>query len=176
LIALLIFGAPWHLPPDWGDIPTWLAAFFAGIAGVVALRQLGILRQQMADEAAGNAKRDELIITQLAEAQRRADSAQRMQAEGVDVNWFVTGRGGAIAFVENKSRRPITRISCRLMSNESRHALKPPDEHGEMHRRTEDGLLPHFIRKPLPGGESSALRPGSVCDLLSAGSRPPLTA
>ena len=26
LIGLVIFGAPWRLPPAWGDIPTWLLA------------------------------------------------------------------------------------------------------------------------------------------------------
>ena len=26
LVGLLIFGSPWHLPPAWGDIPTWITA------------------------------------------------------------------------------------------------------------------------------------------------------
>lgn len=26
VIGLLIFGKPWHLPPAWGDIPTWISA------------------------------------------------------------------------------------------------------------------------------------------------------
>ena len=26
LIGLVIFGSPWHLPPSWGDIPTWITA------------------------------------------------------------------------------------------------------------------------------------------------------
>jgi hypothetical protein len=26
MIGLLIFGKPWHLPPAWGDIPTWISA------------------------------------------------------------------------------------------------------------------------------------------------------
>jgi hypothetical protein len=65
---MLVFGQPWHLPPDWGDVPTWLAALFAGIAGVVALRQLGMLRQQMADEAERSAKRDEIFDSQVTQA------------------------------------------------------------------------------------------------------------
>ena len=24
LLGMLIFGSPWHLPPAWGDIPTWI--------------------------------------------------------------------------------------------------------------------------------------------------------
>ena len=26
LLGMLIFGSPWHLPPAWGDIPTWVTA------------------------------------------------------------------------------------------------------------------------------------------------------
>ena len=25
-IGLLVSGGPWHLPPAWGDIPTWISA------------------------------------------------------------------------------------------------------------------------------------------------------
>ena len=35
---MLVFGQPWHLPPDWGDIPTWIAAVAAIGAGVIAYR------------------------------------------------------------------------------------------------------------------------------------------
>lgn len=38
LIAALIFGKPWHLPPAWGDIPTWIAAVAAIGAGIIAYR------------------------------------------------------------------------------------------------------------------------------------------
>jgi hypothetical protein len=38
LVAMLIFGQPWHLPPDWGDIPTWVAAVAAIGAGIIAYR------------------------------------------------------------------------------------------------------------------------------------------
>lgn len=26
LLGMLFFGSPWHLPPAWGDIPTWITA------------------------------------------------------------------------------------------------------------------------------------------------------
>jgi hypothetical protein len=38
LIGMLIFGEPWHLPPAWGDIPTWIAAVAAIGAGFIAYR------------------------------------------------------------------------------------------------------------------------------------------
>jgi hypothetical protein len=36
-LATLIFGSPWHLPPAWGDIPTWILAVGAILGGIVAL-------------------------------------------------------------------------------------------------------------------------------------------
>ena len=52
LLAALLFGAPWHLPPNWGDIPTWLATFAAIAAGLVAYRvyQVEAQRDRLAEE------------------------------------------------------------------------------------------------------------------------------
>lgn len=36
LIGLLIFGAPWHLPPAWGDIPAWFLVVLTAIGGGAA--------------------------------------------------------------------------------------------------------------------------------------------
>jgi hypothetical protein len=61
LIGMLVFGRPWHLPPAWGDIPTWLAATAASIAGWIALSQLRgqqeVLRQDKADRRRAQATR-----------------------------------------------------------------------------------------------------------------------
>ncbi len=61
LIGMLIFGKPWHLPPAWGDIPTWLAATAASIAGWIALSQLRgqqeVLRQDAEDRRRAQAAR-----------------------------------------------------------------------------------------------------------------------
>lgn len=142
LVALLIFGAPWHLPPDWGDIPTWFAASFAGIAGIAAVSQLGVLREQINDDAARNTKRDLLMDRQLGEAERRAEAEFRRQAEDVEVRWvqraemakgFVT-----MVIVTNKSRRPISRIACRAMSNVDGATIKVPDASGVMPQAQED--------------------------------------
>jgi hypothetical protein len=37
LVALLIFGSPWHLPPAWGDIPTWFTAIGTILVATVAI-------------------------------------------------------------------------------------------------------------------------------------------
>lgn len=54
--GLVICGQLWHLPPNYGDVPTWLAAVFAAIAGWVGLDQLRILRGQVAREASDRRK------------------------------------------------------------------------------------------------------------------------
>ena len=38
LVGLLVFGEPWHLPPDWGDVPTWLLTAGAAITAWYAMR------------------------------------------------------------------------------------------------------------------------------------------
>src|ERR1700733_1572495 len=52
LLAMLIFGQPWHLPPNWGDIPTWLATIAATAAGIVAYRvyRIEASRDDVADK------------------------------------------------------------------------------------------------------------------------------
>jgi hypothetical protein len=52
LIAAFVIGKPWHLPPDWGDIPTWLATIAATAAGVVAYRvyRIEARRDQVSDQ------------------------------------------------------------------------------------------------------------------------------
>lgn len=40
ILGTFIFWKPWHLPPNWGDIPTWLAVVIATAGGFTALLQL----------------------------------------------------------------------------------------------------------------------------------------
>ena len=61
LIAALIFGKPWHLPPNWGDIPTWLAVVVATAGGWIALSQL---------------RGQQVVLRQDAEDRRRAQAAR----------------------------------------------------------------------------------------------------
>jgi hypothetical protein len=166
LIALLIFGKPWHLPPAWGDVPTWLAAFFAGIAGIAAVTQLGMLRRQLSDEVTRNVTRDKLMDRQLAEAERRAEADLRRQAEDIEVTWLRAAIGGVgyvtTGIVTDKSRRPISRISCRVMSKVDGAALKLPHESGFMpfvQGDAHNGVL--VEKKPLQ--EFAVLGPNAAC-------------
>jgi hypothetical protein len=162
LVGLLIFGAPWHLPADWGDVPTWLLALFALIGGWVGLYQLHILREQFGEEVRLNAKRDGLMDKWLAEAKRRSVSERRVQAEDIVIHWS----GYEIGVVENSSRRPISRISCKVMSNVDQHLLRLPDECGErvaMQGIQSAGVPQHVIVAAKPLQEFKMLRPEASC-------------
>jgi hypothetical protein len=50
VIAMLLFGAPWHLPPNWGDIPTWFLVVLATAGGWFTLSQLVVQQQALKDQ------------------------------------------------------------------------------------------------------------------------------
>jgi hypothetical protein len=175
LISTVLYSEPWHLQPAWGDLATWITALFAGVAGGIGLRQLSLLRQQVADESEQNAKRDqafdaelklnarrdELITRQLAEAERRAVSDRRIQAEDVVVRWGMD----ALGVVVNNSRRPIRRVTCKIMSNVDQKVLKLPESCGEL-PEVNDEIADFLLdpTKPLP--EFAILRPEAGCGFL----------
>jgi hypothetical protein len=157
LLALVIFGAPWHLPPDWGDIPTWILAIFAIVAGGVGYGQLRLLKRQVDEDRRLNVKRDELFDRQLA-------AELRKQAEDVEVTWVPQG-GGVIGVVENNSRRPVSSIACKIVSSVDRQVLKLPTESGERSAaRTVELFAPDM--KPLQ--VFGLLRPQSGCIFVFA--------
>jgi len=114
LLGLLIFGAPWRLPPNWGDIPTWLLVVLGAVGGWAALGQLRALQKQVADAAN--------------EAEARAITRRREQAEDIDVR----RSGPSLGLIENKSRRPIRDITCQVMSQVDRHSLRSPSMSGRV--------------------------------------------
>ena len=83
LLALLIFGEPWHLPPDWGDIPTWLTAVVGGVPAWFVLGQLQQQAKVIKDEFERNVDRDRLLDGQLRELADREASRQREQVERI---------------------------------------------------------------------------------------------
>jgi hypothetical protein len=159
LIGLLVFGQPWHRSPDFGDIPTWLAAAFAAFAGWIALHQLGMLREQMAEEADRNAKRDQVLDSQLAEARTRSASERRRQAEGVKTDPAPRFAGSSDFAVVNDSGRPIADITCRVISKADGHTIAQARESG-----IEEQLAGRWlVRHPQQVGRVSVLPPGKRC-------------
>jgi hypothetical protein len=129
LLGMVIFGAPWHLPPDWGDIPTWLLAVVGAVAGWAALRQLQVLQRQVKEEADRNVKRDELIQSQLNEVRSRERIDRRRQAEKVELRAYpLLGNPRVFVDVKNSSARPIADITCCIMSSADGKVIAVPDE------------------------------------------------
>ena len=124
MAAAVLFGAPWHLPPAWGDIPTWLAFIAASVAGGIALTQLSQQQHQITEESVRNVQRDKLLSTQLTEAQERMNAYRRQQAEQViltslGVRHNPDGSLGwtGVCEIANDSRRPIRAVTCRILIN-----------------------------------------------------------
>jgi len=165
LIGLLVFGDPWHLPPAWGDIPTWLLAVLAAAAAWVGFAQLGALRQQIAEDALRNIKRDKLMDKQLEEAERREESDRRRLVEDVNVLF-----NGEIGDVVNNSKRPLNDITCKVMSKVDRHVLATPDKCGLASRVPSSTWVYKFDTKPACRFET--LRPEARCGFTFKDPRP----
>jgi len=116
VIALLVFKWPGHLAAAWGDVPTWILAVFAVFGAALALSQLSILRQQAADAA----------ITE-----------RRRQAEEVEA----TSRGTGFGVIENNSRRPITDLTSRVVSRKDGRIVAVPDRSGSVVAGVHQGTL-----------------------------------
>lgn len=163
LIGLLIFGKPWHLPPAWGDIPTWLLVVLAAAASWVGFAQLSALRQQMAEEALRNVQRDKLMDKQLEEAERREESDRRRLVD--DVNVLFNGRTGDVV---NETKRPLTDITCKVMSKVDRHVLATPNWCGAAARVPSGPPGGTWVYRPGPDPACrfETLRPGARCGFI----------
>jgi hypothetical protein len=166
LLAMVLFCKPWHLSPDWGDAPTWVLVFLGTLGGWATLRQLGILQRQVKEEAERfkqeaerNVKRDELMNSQLAEARETARSAKRGQAEGVIVQRTVDRGRLLFAIVENDSSRPITDITCSVMSRTDGTLIAETERCGQFYMTTASKFGPVA---PRPGGVEVMVDEGPV--------------
>jgi hypothetical protein len=222
VVGMVIFGQPWHLPPAWGDIPTWFLAIGAAITAWYAVQayskqsreveaieqqvrdgqevarqqsellrlqseQLEVQRQQLSDqrllnerqsevlqlqadelreslqerkrEAERNIKRDKLMDAQLAEAGARTALERRRQAENIELDFmYSTGR------VANNSRRPVTDVTCKVMSNVDRHSLRTANKSGII---VPIEVVDGYVFSDEKDYERvAALRPGASCGFV----------
>jgi hypothetical protein len=135
LLGMLIFGSPWHLPPAWGDIPTWITgiATVGLLAGaiVTAIYAIRAFRAQ-AREISDQAEMLKVQSDQLAE-QRKVNEKQI-----------------EVLALQASSPPPLTRLGL------VRRALKP--------RLPGDELLPggnrDRIRRIHQRDQREELRPG----------------
>jgi hypothetical protein len=135
LAAAVLFEKPWRLPPDWGDIPTWLAVVAATVAGWAAISQLADQRGEIHEEIARNRIRDQIMARQLRELEDREQFRRRDQAEGVDMVWgnLEIRPGTTLIMVINGSRRPIREVTCQVFPDETGNAVLP-DHAAEMYK------------------------------------------
>ena len=98
LLGMLIFGSPWHLPPAWGDIPTWITAIataglLAGavVTAIYAIRafraqsqavgdqaeMLQVQSQQLEEQHKINEKQTEVLELQAAELRESLEERKR---------------------------------------------------------------------------------------------------
>lgn len=132
MVGLLAFYQPWHLEPNLGDIPTWLAAGFAAIAGWVGFGQLRALRDQVAKEEKRSKKSEQLLREQLDE-QRKGTAAQAvvLEAQAVDLRESFKERqreaderrrsqaAGVTAWLTNDEHPLGGRLLAAVLSNQS---------------------------------------------------------
>jgi hypothetical protein len=76
LVGMLVFGSPWHLPPNWGDIPTSISA----IATVGLL--IGVIFSAIYAAKAFGAQATELAVFK---DQRDRDSKERRRVQAAKV-------------------------------------------------------------------------------------------
>jgi hypothetical protein len=158
-------GFLWHAPgrtSTWDDVRSWLTFAVIVLGFTVAAYELNLQRRQFAEEFSRHAARDELLDGQLRELADRQRSAEREQAESIDLTWNDPDddRGSSVVVVINGSRRPIRSVTCVVYPESSDRTL-PPSGCAEMYPPTHER---HGWAFPSPTGSESpmiyALRAG----------------
>lgn len=97
LLGMLIFGSPWHLPPAWGDIPTWItgiatAGLLIGaiITARYAIKAFGKQSEQLEDQRKINVEQTTVLALQAKELgesleERKREAEQRKSDQAVRV-------------------------------------------------------------------------------------------
>jgi hypothetical protein len=125
LVGMLIFGSPWHLPPDWGDIPTWLTLVVATAGGGIALWQLGLQRQQIKEQQQVLAR--EAVDRRRTQASRVFIWEERGQDNRLTQAQVASGavRGEVVtAHVKNTSDQPVYSLEIRWYQHGSANYLE----------------------------------------------------
>ena len=94
---MLIFGSPWHLPPAWGDIPTWITGIAtiglligAIITARYAIKAFGKQSDQLEEQRKINAEQTTVLALQAEELgesleERKREAEQRRSAQAARV-------------------------------------------------------------------------------------------
>jgi hypothetical protein len=123
-------GFLWHAPgraSAWNDVRAWATFAVIALGFAVAAYELNLQRRQFAEEFSRQAARDELLDGQLRELADRQRSAEREQAESIDITWndLDDDPGSSLVVVINGSRRPIRSVKCVVYPESSDRTLLP---------------------------------------------------
>jgi hypothetical protein len=186
LIGLLVFGEPWHLPPAWGDIPTWITAIAtiglligAIVTAMYAIRAFNTQSDQLNEQRDINALQAKELDASLRERERVRRTAERDQADAVGFEWWptdqvlVTGEGGApvdgagstVLVVNNESRRRIVKATCRIEPSAGLGLTLTPERAGQL---VPDSPMPFraIMNAPAESATVSLIRRGAQFGFL----------
>ena len=114
---MLIFGSPWHLPPAWGDIPTWITAIATvGLligAIITAIYAIRAFREQSREVGILLEQNDRDI------RDRRRDQASRVFVHEERYTYHAVGKPSEkdiTAYVHNTSEQPVYDVAFRWHS------------------------------------------------------------
>jgi hypothetical protein len=146
LVGMLIFGSPWHLPPAWGDIPTWITAIAtagllagAAVTAIYAIRafreqskavhdQAAMLRlqsEQLDEQRKINELQVEDLRESLKERTRLRQDAEREQADKVGFRMNVVPfPNWSLEDVDGFDVAPGELVHMAVVSNESRRPIQ----------------------------------------------------
>ncbi|MFD0268594.1 hypothetical protein ACFVGY_18780 [Streptomyces sp. NPDC127106] len=99
---------------DWGDVPTWIGAFFAAGAATAAIWTLASQRAQIGEQRAFIAIQSANLALERAELQSTAEERKREQARQVTFRARLDDTGIWRAVFGNESREPVTDVSVRM--------------------------------------------------------------
>lgn len=141
VLGMLIFGSPWHLPPAWGDIPTWVTAIAtmglligAIITARYAIKAFRKQSEELEEQREINKLQAQDLEESLKERKRLRQVAEREQANDVGFAWWpashvlimkpppqlppgTSGHPQAVAHVDTSG------MSVLIVGNESRRRI-----------------------------------------------------
>ena len=167
-VGLLISGRPWHLPPAWGDIPTWIEALAtiglligAVITARYAIKAFGKQTEQLEDQRTLNREQTKVLELQarelresIDEREREREQRHRDQASRV----FITQEAAPTVpagYAEKEGIGPFVTATVVNTSGQPVYSTElrwhlGPGPHGEPN--------PDPIGAILPGGNASRMR------------------
>jgi hypothetical protein len=148
LIGMLIFGTPWHLPPAWGDIPTWITGIATAVLAIFAIvtawyaRQAFLKQSQEVSAIERQVKDQEELTQQQAELLKVQSGQLELQRQQFDEQRKVNEQQAKVLELQVRELR-------QSLTEREREAIR---RHREQASRVSIALEPD---SRLSGGEAT---------------------